>query len=238
MRVAPRRQMRGRAVLAAALLAGATACSGGDDGALDDEGERIDIVIVGDSYTEGVIRGGLDDANWTARLTDLLRNDGLRVRVRVEAGGGSGYVATGWRNLTFGQMADAVVDDSTDVVIVLGSINDMFDGADRDAVREAASAVYSSIRRASPGASLLIVGPSPTGDEVPRALHQVSRGVATAASEVGATFVDPIAEGWFSGDDAALMSDDDLHPTDDGHRYMARQLVDDVEALIAARAGN
>lgn len=194
-------------------------------------------MVVGDSYTEGVAQGGLGDANWTAQLRSLLRSNDDRVAMTVDGSGGSGYLSVGWRNVTFGQMADRTVDDSADIVIVFGSINDMFQGAGTADVTRAARDTYTTIRAAAPGATLVVIGPSPTGDEVPDELRRVSEGVARAAADAGATFVDPIAERWFSGDAAALISDDELHPTDDGHAYIAELVLPHVEAAIDARTG-
>jgi lysophospholipase L1-like esterase len=219
-----------------ALTVGATGCS--DDGtAVDESVGRTSIVVIGDSYTEGVEQGGLGDANWTSQLRSLLRSNDERVAMTVDGSGGSGYVSVGWRNITFGQMADRTVDDSADIVIVFGSINDMFEGARGSDVAAAAAATYSTIRAAAPDSTLVVIGPSPTGDDVPDELRQVSQSVARAAADAGATFVDPIAERWFSGDAAALISDDDLHPTDDGHAYIAELVLPHVEAAIAARDG-
>lgn len=231
-----RRRAPWSAALVLTLTVSAAGCS--DDGSTaDDAAGRTSIVVIGDSYTEGVEQGGLGDANWTAQLRSLLRRNDERAAMTVDGSGGSGYVSVGWRNVTFGQMADRTVDDSADIVIVFGSINDMFDGANAADVTRAARDTYSTVRAAAPSATLMVVGPSPTGDEVPDELRQVSDGVARAAADAGATFIDPIAEQWFSGDAAALISDDDLHPTDDGHAYIAELVLPHVEAAIAARSG-
>jgi lysophospholipase L1-like esterase len=219
------------------VTATAAACTQDDGSALDDAAGRTSLFVIGDSYTEGVIQGGLEDANWTTQLRSLLRGDDRRVALTVDGSGGSGYVSVGWRNITFGQMAERTVDGSADIVIVFGSINDMFEGASRNDVSRAAAATYATIRAAAPGSTLLVIGPSPTGDDVPDELRQVSDGVARAAADAGATFIDPIAEQWFSGDAAALISDDELHPTDDGQAYIAELVLPHVEAAIDARAG-
>jgi lysophospholipase L1-like esterase len=226
----PRRH-RGRWLAVLALVV--AGCSEG----ADDAAGRTSIVVIGDSYTEGVDQGGMGDENWTSQLHSLLRDEGYRVAMTVDGSGGSGYVSTGWRNVTFAELADRTVDGSADIVIVFGSINDTFDGATRDDVFEAAVDLLSDVRRAAPGSSVIVIGPSPTGDDIPTDLRRVSRGVGSAASDADALFVDPIAEGWFTGDDAVLISDDGLHPTDAGHDYIARLVLPHVEAVIAERLG-
>ena len=44
------------------------------------------------------------------------------------------------------------------------------------------------------------------------------------ARQVGATFVDPIAERWFF-DNPELIGADGIHPTDAGHAYMADKIA-------------
>jgi lysophospholipase L1-like esterase len=41
--------------------------------------------------------------------------------------------------------------------------------------------------------------------------------------------VDPLAEGWFTGSDSGLIGADRVHPTDDGHAYLARLIAPDIE---------
>jgi hypothetical protein len=52
---------------------------------------------------------------------------------------------------------------------------------------------------------------------------------AAADVHAGVTFVDPPADGWSTGRLRGLIGADDVHPTDEGHRYLAdlfRLLID------------
>ena len=46
---------------------------------------------------------------------------------------------------------------------------------------------------------------------------------------IGAVFVDPLAEGWFSGASHRLIGSDGLHPTDAGHRFIAKHVLAALE---------
>lgn len=211
---------------AVVTLAGVlSACGTSDD--------RTVIAIVGDSYSTGVEIGGMGDANWAIRLRDILRRDGYPNRVVVEAGPGSGYVSPGLLGSTFGEMATEVPDDA-DVVIVFGSVNDAIIGAPTDWVNGAARATFDWLRAHRADAHLVVIGPSPVGDELPTGLQDVSTAVLDEARRIDATIIDPIADRWFMGKASALISDDELHPTDAGHRYIARKVAPVVENVIGA----
>lgn len=226
---------RSLVLLSAVVSIGLAGCSEGD---VDEGDGRPVVAVVGDSYTAGVEVGGLGATNWTARLDDLLRRDGYRVDMVVEAGGGSGYVATGWRNLTFGQMAVRGVPRDADVVIVFGSINDSLAASEPQQVRRSARELYDWLAANRPDATLIVIGPSPIGDDVDPALATISRAVVTAAEAAGATAIDPVADRWFSGDAASLISIDQLHPTDEGHVYMAEAVAPVVESVLDERAAD
>mgnify|MGYP002623887115 CR=1 FL=1 len=55
-----------------------------------------------------------------------------------------------------------------------------------------------------------------------------------APGVAGATFVDPIAEGWFVGR-PELIGADGVHPTDAGHQYLADKIAPLIGARLPAR---
>jgi lysophospholipase L1-like esterase len=52
------------------------------------------------------------------------------------------------------------------------------------------------------------------------------------AGVAGATFIDPIAQGWFVGR-PELIGKDGVHPTDAGHAYMAEKIAPLIGAQLA-----
>jgi lysophospholipase L1-like esterase len=92
------------------------------------------------------------------------------------------------------------------------------------------SGAFDQVRRVAPAARLLVIGPPwPTAD-VPPAVLQIRDVLRMTAGIAGATFVDPIAEGWFVGR-PELIGRDGVHPTDAGHAFMA----DRIAPLIGAQ---
>ena len=56
------------------------------------------------------------------------------------------------------------------------------------------------------------------------------------AGVAGATFVDPIAAGWFVGR-PDLIGKDGVHPTDAGHAYMADKIAPLIRAQLSRLIG-
>ena len=108
------------------------------------------------------------------------------------------------------------------MVAVQGGHNDS--GSPEAQVQAAARDVLSRLHAALPKAKIIVIGPIwPSGDvpQIERILEGDLKQIATAA---GARFVDPIADGWFSGGYAKLIGSDGTHPTDAGHARIAKLL--------------
>lgn len=182
------------------------------------------VAVIGDSYTGGSDEGGYGAANWTQRVAAALADEGTPVTLSVAVEGGAGYVAEGVEGGTFGELVPEAVAPTAEVVIVFGSRNDSGD------ISDAAAATLAAVRAAAPTATLLVIGP-PWVDDDPTANVVASRdALAAAAADLGATFVDPLAEGWFA--DGALIGEDGVHPTDEGHAYMAELILPHLRAAL------
>ena len=190
--------------------------------------EPVDVLVVGDSYTVGSAEGGVGAANWTALVTADLQD----VTLDVAAEGGRGYVSTGPAGGTFLDLLERAEGDY-DVVLVFGSRNDRASGPE---VRRAATRAFTLVESSWPDAELLVIGP-PWVDEGPPAYVRTSRlAVQAAAGAAGATFVDPLAEGWFTGSARRYIGEDRIHPTNAGHEYLARVITPSLrEAVERAR---
>ena len=55
------------------------------------------------------------------------------------------------------------------------------------------------------------------------------------ANDAGATFIDPISEGWFVGR-PDLIGPDGVHPNDAGHAYMAEKIAPLIHTQLSRRA--
>lgn len=187
----------------------------------------IPIAIVGDSYTTGSNEGGNGARNWTTLAWRQLARQGTQVDADVAAEGRAGYVVRGYQNSVFGDLAPRAVHPDDTLVVFYGSRNDQ--GVDPLTLASMARGAFDFARGTAPSARLLVIGPPwPTAD-VPPAVLQIRDVLRLTAGVAGATFVDPIAEGWFVGR-PELIGGDGVHPTDAGHAYMA----DKIAPLIGA----
>lgn len=194
-----------------------------------DSRPSVPIVIIGDSYTGGSDIGGNGNQNWTAKVQGQLDENAYSIPYHVYAEGGSGYVQRGSAGSTFSDLADSLTPD-TGIVVVFGSRND--EGSEPAQVDEAARALYAKITAVAPQAKLLVIGPPWVNENAPTNLLAIRDVLQTAATETGATFVDPLAEGWFFGADSQLIGTDGVQPTDDGHTYMAEKILPHVTTLF------
>lgn len=186
------------------------------------------IAVIGDSYTTGTpAEGGMGPKGWTTIAWQELAQRGVQVTADVVAEGGAGYVVRGNRGSIFGDLTARAVQPDDSLIVFFGSRNDK--DADPAAITRMSHDALAQAQRIAPAARLLVIGPPwPTADVPPTVLH-IRDILRTQARDAGATFIDPIAEGWFVGR-PELIGADGIHPTDAGHVYMA----DKIAPLIGA----
>jgi lysophospholipase L1-like esterase len=188
------------------------------------------VVVIGDSYTEGTAYGGVGDKNWVQLAWRQLRREGVDITPKVSRGDGSGYVSRGLTGTTFGQEARALMEDDEDLVMIFGGSNDIT--APPESVTASVRETLSDVRARTPKAKLIVVGPVwPGPDAVPDIL-MIRDIVRAEAKKTNATFVDPIADGWFMAD-SQLIGKDGVHPTDLGHLYMSERLLPVIKKELA-----
>ena len=187
------------------------------------------IAVIGDSYTTGGDLGGLGSNGWAARAWQLLARQGLPVTANVAAEGGAGYGTRGNHGSVFEDLtADAVKPDDA-LVVFFGSRNDQ--GVDPTQLSVLAYGTYQLARRTAPSAKFLVIGPPwPTADP-PDTVLRIRDALKYQAGVAGATFIDPIAAGWFVGR-PELIGKDGVHPTDAGHAYMAAKIAPLIGAQL------
>jgi lysophospholipase L1-like esterase len=190
--------------------------------------EPARILVVGDDHTAGSPLGGAGMSGWPQLVAADVAASGRPVGMQVAAADGSGYRRPGPNGETFPLLiADAGPD--FDLVVIFGSRNDNGTAADvQDGVTEAITAV----RAASPDAALLLIGPAAQSVPPPAYLLTNRDAIAAATSAAGVAFVDPLAEGWLADSDADLIGADAMHPTDEGHRYLADRIRPLIEGAL------
>jgi lysophospholipase L1-like esterase len=184
--------------------------------ASDAENEHVPVLVIGDSYTAGSAEGGNGSAGWPSIVQRTLQDEGRNVVFDVRAAGGSGYTQDGGTGQRFGDLG-AQSGEGYKLIVVFGSRNDR---AAPEEVTAAAELPYRDVLSRAPDARLLIVGPPWVNANPPAFIEDDRDGVAAAAAALDARFADPRADGWFA-DQRELIGGDGVHPTDEGHRYMA-----------------
>ncbi len=175
------------------------------------------VAIVGDSYTNGTPIGGQGANAWPVRAWRTLARQGVQVVADVAAEGGAGYGVRGDQGNLFGDLTPRAVKPDDALVVFYGSRNDQ--GVDPNVLSGQIFNAFAQAHGIAPTARLLVIGPPwPTAD-VPSTVLQVRDILAFQAMLAGATFIDPIAAGWFMNR-PDLIGPDGVHPTDAGHAYM------------------
>jgi lysophospholipase L1-like esterase len=146
-----------------------------------------------------------------------------------------------------GAVGEVVARDPQVVIVALGS--DEAEQADRAhvtqsavTVQAAATRALADLRRRLSRASIVVVGPLPSAGAPPPALQAVRGAVRAAAQGAHVRFIDPIAEGWITGDRAdrwsgnaaQMISADGWHLTPAGHAYVGLRLASDLSGLTVA----
>jgi lysophospholipase L1-like esterase len=188
------------------------------------------VAVIGDSYTTGGEEGGLGPNGWTARAWQQLSQHGMPITADVGAEGGAGYGTRGNRGSIFEDLTERTVKPDDHLVVFFGSRNDQ--AVDPTQLSILTWGTLSLAKRIAPSAKLLVIGPPwPTADP-PMEILRIRDILSYQADTAGATFIDPIAAGWFVGQ-PQLIGKDGVHPTDAGHEYMAEKIA----PLISAQMG-
>lgn len=183
------------------------------------------VQIIGDSYAGGSAMNTSTETVWASLL-----GAELGVNETVLGFGGIGYVA---KNEAVGDRTfvteTSKVTATADVIVFFGSRNDT---ADYTTLYSAATTAFANATAAAPTSKLLVVGPAWVNANPPAAVITSRDAVRDAATAAGATWIDPLTEGWFTEGNAALIGADGVHPTDQGHAYIAEKLRAPIAAAL------
>lgn len=189
-----------------------------------------DLFVIGDSFTGGSDMGGTGVNGWPELVRRGYTKTDARLQLNLLGRGGAGYVTKGLIKETFLESYRGNAYRNQDVAVVFGGLND----SDKPAatVGAAATALYSDIKKNSPKAKLIVVGPAwPNDDPIPNMI-EVRDAIKASALKSGATFIDPIEDGWFTGSRHALIGKDGTHPDNAGHEFMASKLSPTIIAAV------
>lgn len=179
------------------------------------------VVFLGDSLTAGL--GLPAEEAFPALIGEMLEEEGLAARI-VNAGVSGDTTAGGLRRL------DWLLRQSPDVIVVGLGGNDGLRGLDVSASRENLAAIVRRSRDA--GARVLLLGmmvPPNYGPEYTRQFREI---YPQLARELDVPLVPFLLEG--VGGERALNQPDGIHPTAEGHRVVAQNILPHVRELVRA----
>ena len=196
-------------------------------------GTPIDhVAVIGDSYTAGTDEGGWGSNAWTTRTWLTLARQGLKVAPEVASEGRAGYAVRGDHGSVFEDLTDRAVHPDDELVVFFGSRNDH--AVDPMQLAIMAHDTFDLSRRIAPSSKLLVIGPPWTTADPPFDVLCVRNTLSGQDHDAGATFIDPISEGWFVGR-PDLIGPDGVHPNDAGHAYLAEMIAPLIHAQLSKR---
>ena len=196
------------------------------------------LLVIGDSFVAGA---GVTDP---AQSYPAVLAHATGMRLSVDGQGGTGFIsdAHGTGNGDTSKMLDRLAADgqrfpNPSVVLIDAGRNDLRYPVDQ--VGSAVSEYLDQARAQWPTADLVVVVPAFIAARPFDGYQDVLNRFERSASEVGATLIDPIAEGWYENTDvAALLSADEVHPNADGARLIAARMEQSLRShsLLPASA--
>lgn len=183
------------------------------------------VAIIGDSFTSGTPSGGINKAGWPALVKETLAGQGLEITLIVGAERGSGYGKPGKQGSSFASQVARVVGEHDRLVVLFGSANDR--NIAPESLTHPVQRTLKQVKKRAPDARILVIGPAWTLPN-PEPGILLARDVVKAQAEAfGATFVDPLAEGWFANrpDVIGDNSERGERPTDAAYAIMAEKIA-------------
>jgi acyl-CoA thioesterase-1 len=188
------------------------------------------LLILGDSYTDGV-GAGRQDQGWA-----YLVAGELGYPTNIDGAGGTGFAWGGGAQDEQGGEYEVRLRDIAanpafvpNVLILQGGQNDA-QITNPAEVTAATAQTIEAARRFWPGVQVVVLGPS-----APQPLAEELRGVNTAAragaAAANAPFIDAIEAGWFTTANSPTFNFDDAHPNTAGHAYIAEKFLESWASL-------
>lgn len=178
--------------------------------------------FLGDSYTTGWVGAGIGRAGWPSIVA---RTFGWKSRNRAVAG--TGFVNPGWTSQPMRTQVAEIIRMRPGIVFVAGGHNDRRYATRRSAA--AADAVLERLRRGLPHATLVVIGPIWQDGRPAASIIALRDHLRRKARSMGAIFIDPLREGWFTGRAHRYIGSDGIHPTNAGHRYIAARVIANLQ---------
>ncbi len=167
--------------------------------------DAVRTLVVGDEASAA-------DPAWPEFFVTAVADEGIPMTVRTVAEPGAGFAGSP----AFAGTVEQAAEGSTQLVVLFDS---RLETDDADELAEAARRAFVEVERAAPDARLVVVGPV-SGTVAGSAARDA---LMTEALDAGATYVDPVADGWAE---------------DAGPEELSRLLRPHIEELVGALAAS
>lgn len=188
------------------------------------------IAIIGDGFSVGSKGSGGDPDAWPSLIRPLLHRQGHVVQASTSAASSYGYIPRGPEGRKFHDIAPRVVGKNTDVVVLFGAARDKTMLPDGARLASLVSLTMQRVQDLAPNARLLVIGPAVMGPQPPNDILQVRDIVREQAQAHRATFVDPLAEGWFTSQE---LANDKGRPNAAGQILLAEKIAPLIAGQLA-----
>lgn len=203
------------------------------------------LAVLGDSICDGSGQNtGYGIGTWFYRVARMMGCTDAWDQAR----GGTGYITPGSYAILGDRVAGDITPYSIDRLIVWAGYND--NGGDQGAIGTAADSLYAALKTAcAPGADIYVIGCwDPTGSPA-SSISATTATLKASALSAQLPFIDNLtgdvydgagnlvaAQGpWMTSQlTAGYVGADNVHPTDAGHAYLARRIVEAIKALMPA----
>lgn len=183
------------------------------------------VVFFGDSWTQGFSADPETDGY------AYLVGRKLGAVIEVAAAHQSGFVrpAADGSGTYRDRLLARPVEPDVRLVVLQCSVNDLGFSNEVDA---AAQATMPIVRDKFPNAEIVVVGPSTAQAQTIDAIRALSTKVLTRAADAGFYVINPAGYGWITAHNIDQVIDPvTLHPSTQGHVYLAGKLLDALEDL-------
>jgi lysophospholipase L1-like esterase len=202
------------------------------------------LMVFGDSLSDGSAQNtGAGAGTWFARAARLMGATDAWEQAR----GGTGYITPG----SYATLADRVNADviawAPDRLIVWAGYND--NGGNQTTIGTAAASLYAAIKSGLPSCQVYVIGCWSATATPATSVSNTDATLRTAAAAAGFPFISPLTGSCYdatgtlvathgpwinSGNIAAYIGGDNIHPTDAGHIYLSRRITAALRALMPA----
>lgn len=187
------------------------------------------VAVIGDGYSSGSSMNSGPQTLWTTKVAK-----DLGVQVQQLAVIDTGYLTSNSTSSSPSTMADRAskVDKNASVVVFFGGSSDV--GIDTATLESTALAAFTTAKKRAPNAKLIVIGPARTGSVAPSTVRADRDAIHAAATAAHATWIDPIADGWFPSG-SSLIGSDGQYPTDAGEAELARRIEPALRKALAGK---